>query len=76
MPYGAFVEIIPGTDGLIHISELEWHKVNAVEDVVKEGDVVRFKVTGKDPKTRKYKLSRKVLLEKPAPKETSEEAAK
>ena len=75
MPYGAFVEIIPGTDGLIHISELEWHKVDKVEDVVKEGDVVKFKVTGKDPKTKKYKLSRKVLLERPVQKESSEEKA-
>lgn len=75
MPYGAFVEIIGGIDGLIHISELEWHKVNAVEDVLKEGDMVKFKVTGKDPKTKKYKLSRKVLLEKPASMETSTENA-
>jgi polyribonucleotide nucleotidyltransferase len=75
MPYGAFVEIIGGIDGLIHISELEWHKVNAVEDVLKEGDMVKFKVTGKDPKTKKYKLSRKVLLEKPASIETSTENA-
>lgn len=75
MPYGAFVEIIAGIDGLIHISELEWHKVNSVEDVLKEGDMVKFKVTGKDPKTKKYKLSRKVLLEKPASKETSTENA-
>jgi len=65
MPYGAFVEVVPGTDGLIHISELEWGRVEKVEDVLKEGEMVRFKVTGKDPKTGKLKLSRKVLLEKP-----------
>lgn len=65
MPYGAFVEIIPGTDGLIHISELEWRKVDKVEDVLKEGETVKFKVVGKDPKSGKLKLSRKVLLEKP-----------
>jgi polyribonucleotide nucleotidyltransferase len=75
MPYGAFVEIIPGIDGLIHISELEWHKVDSVEEILKEGDMVKFKVTGKDPKTKKYKLSRKVLLEKPAPKESTTENA-
>ena len=66
MPYGAFVEVVPGTDGLLHISELEWKRVEKVEDVLKEGETVRFKVTGKDPKTGKLKLSRKVLLERPA----------
>jgi polyribonucleotide nucleotidyltransferase len=65
MPYGAFVEVVPGTDGLLHISELLWERVDKVEDVLKEGDMVKFKVTGKDPKTGKLKLSRKVLLEKP-----------
>ena len=65
MPYGAFVEVVPGTDGLLHISELEWRKVDRVEDILKEGDMVKFKITGKDPKTGKLKLSRKVLLEKP-----------
>lgn len=64
MPYGAFVEILPGTDGLIHISEMEWRKVDKVEDVMKEGDMVKFKVVGKDPKSGKFKLSRKVLLPK------------
>lgn len=65
MPYGAFVEVVPGVDGLLHISELEWRKVGKVEDVLKEGEMVKFKVTGKDPKTGKLKLSRKVLLERP-----------
>jgi polyribonucleotide nucleotidyltransferase len=63
--FGCFVEIIPGTDGLIHISEFNWDKVAKMEDVVKEGDVLDFKVVGKDPKTKKWKLSRKVLLPKP-----------
>ena len=63
--YGCFVEILPGTDGLIHISELEHGRVEKVEDVCKEGDVLKFKVIGVDPKTKKYKLSRKVLLPKP-----------
>ncbi len=65
MPYGAFVEVVPGTDGLLHISELEWRKVDRVEDILKEGDIVKFKITGKDPKTGKLKLSRKALLPKP-----------
>jgi polyribonucleotide nucleotidyltransferase len=63
--YGCFVEILPGTDGLIHISELEHRRVEKVEEICKEGDVLKFKVIGIDPKTKKYKLSRKVLLPKP-----------
>jgi polyribonucleotide nucleotidyltransferase len=75
--YGCFVEILPGTDGLIHISEFNWEKIAKMEDVCKEGDVVRFKVVGKDPKTKKWKLSRKVLLPKPERKEeVSNEAPK
>lgn len=69
MPYGAFVEVVPGMDGLLHISELEWRKVDKVEDVLKEGELVKFKVIGKDPRTGKLKLSRKVLLEKPQKEE-------
>jgi len=67
--YGCFVEILPGVDGLIHISELEHRRVEKVEDVCKEGDVLKFKVIGRDPKTKKFKLSRKVLLPKPEKKE-------
>lgn len=63
--FGCFVEILPGTDGLIHISEFSWEKVAKMEDVCKEGDVLKFKVVGKDPKTKKWKLSRKVLLPRP-----------
>ncbi len=70
--YGCFVEILPGTDGLIHISELENRRVEKVEDVCKEGDVLKFKVIGRDPKTKKFKLSRKVLLPKEEKKEVSE----
>ncbi|MGB1075697.1 MAG: polyribonucleotide nucleotidyltransferase [Flavobacteriales bacterium] len=65
MPYGAFVEVIPGQDGLLHVSELDWKRVDNVEDVLKEGELVKFKVVGRDPKTGKIKLSRKVLLPKP-----------
>lgn len=69
-PFGAFVEILPGTDGLLHISEIEWKRLEKVEDALKLGDEVEFKVIGKDPKNNKWKLSRKVLLPKPegAPK--------
>jgi polyribonucleotide nucleotidyltransferase len=74
--YGCFVEILPGTDGLIHISELEWRRLDKVEEVCKEGDILKFKVIGKDPKTKKWKLSRKVLLPKPERKENKEEASK
>jgi polyribonucleotide nucleotidyltransferase len=63
--YGVFVEILPGTDGLIHISEFNHEKIEKMEDFAKEGDVVEFKVIGKDPKTKKWKLSRRVLLPKP-----------
>lgn len=63
--YGVFVEILPGTDGLIHISEFNHEKIDKMEDFAKEGDVVEFKVIGKDPKTKKWKLSRRVLLPKP-----------
>ena len=66
--YGCFVEILPGIDGLIHISELEHRRLEKVEEVVKEGDVLKFKVIGQDPKTKKFKLSRKVLLPKPEAK--------
>ena len=65
MPYGAFVEVIPGQDGLLHVSELDWKRVERVEDVLKEGEVVKFKVVGREEKTGKIKLSRKVLLPKP-----------
>jgi polyribonucleotide nucleotidyltransferase len=63
--FGAFVEILPGTDGLLHISEIEHRRLEKVEDALKLGDEVEFKVIGKDPKNNKWKLSRKVLLPKP-----------
>ena len=67
--FGCFVEIVPGTDGLIHISEFAWEKTTRMSDVCKEGEMLKFKVIGKDPRTRKWKLSRKVLLPKPERKE-------
>ena len=72
--FGCFVEILPGTDGLIHISEFSWEKVAKMEDVCKEGDLLKFKVVGKDPKTKKWKLSRKVLLPRPEKKEEATQA--
>ncbi|PWL24193.1 MAG: polyribonucleotide nucleotidyltransferase [Fluviicola sp. XM-24bin1] len=72
--YGVFVEIVPGTDGLIHISEFAHERINKMEDVCKEGDLVKFKVVGRDPKTKKWKLSRKVLLPKPERKEEAPKA--
>jgi polyribonucleotide nucleotidyltransferase len=72
--FGCFVEILPGTDGLIHISEFSWEKVAKMEDVCKEGDVLKFKVVGKDPKTKKWKLSRKVLLPRPEKQEDAPQA--
>ncbi|MBA2611450.1 MAG: polyribonucleotide nucleotidyltransferase [Bacteroidetes bacterium] len=65
MPYGAFVEIMPGKDGLLHISEYDWKRIDTLEGVLKEGDVIEVKYVGDDPKTKKIKLSRKVLLPKP-----------
>jgi polyribonucleotide nucleotidyltransferase len=64
MDFGAFVEILPGRDGMVHISELEHHRVRAVTDVLKEGDVVKVKVLGIDDRG-KVRLSRKALLPKP-----------
>ena len=63
--FGAFVEIAPGMDGLLHISEIDWKRVNKVEDELKEGDVLQVKLIGKDPRSGKLKLSRKVLLPRP-----------
>jgi len=63
--FGAFVEIAPGMDGLLHISEIDWKRVNKVEDELKEGDVLKVKLIGKDPRSGKLKLSRKVLLPRP-----------
>lgn len=75
--YGVFVEIVAGTDGLIHISEFAHERIQKMEDVCKEGDIVKFKVVGRDPKTKKWKLSRKAMLPRPenSDAETSEAAA-
>ena len=66
MPYGCFVEILPGKDGLLHISEIDWKRLETVEEAgIKEGDKINVKLLEIDPKTGKYKLSHKVLIPKP-----------
>lgn len=66
MPYGCFVEILPGKEGLLHISEIAWKRLEAVEDAgIQEGDHINVKLLEIDPKTGKYKLSHRVLVEKP-----------
>ena len=67
MPYGCFVEIMPGKDGLLHISEIDWKRLETVEEAgIKEGDKIKVKLLEIDPKTGKYKLSHRVLIDKPA----------
>ncbi len=66
MPYGVFVEFLPGKDGLLHISEVDWQRFDTIEATgLKEGDEIEIKLLDIDPKTGKFKLSRKVLLPKP-----------
>ena len=66
MPYGAFVEFMPGKDGLLHISEIDWRRLETVEQAgLKEGDTLTVKLLDIDPKTGKFKLSHKALLPKP-----------
>lgn len=76
MPYGAFVEFLPGKDGLLHISEIDWKRLETIEEAgIKEGDEIQVKLLDIDPKTGKFKLSHKVLLPKPerAPKSENKE---
>ena len=66
MPYGCFVEILPGKDGLLHISEIDWKRLETVEEAgIHEGDKIKVKLMEIDPKTGKYKLSNRVLIPKP-----------
>jgi polyribonucleotide nucleotidyltransferase len=65
MPYGAFVEFLPGKQGLLHISEISWKRLETMEGVLNENDMVKVKLIGVDSKTGKFKLSRKVLMPKP-----------
>src|SRR5436190_23952245 len=63
--FGAFVEFLPGKQGLLHISEIMWKRLDSMEGVLNEGDKVKVKIVGIDPKTGKFKLSRKALLPRP-----------
>ena len=65
LEFGAFVQILPGKEGLLHISELDWKKVEKVEDVLNIGDMVEVKLLEMDQKSGKMRLSRKALMEKP-----------
>jgi len=65
MPYGAFVEFMPGKQGLLHISEVSWKRLDSLEGVLAEGDAIKIKLVGLDPKTGKFRLSRRILMEKP-----------
>jgi polyribonucleotide nucleotidyltransferase len=65
MAFGAFVEFLPGKDGLLHISEVDWKRLDSLEGVLKQGDIVQVKLLEVDPKTGKFRLSRKALLPKP-----------
>lgn len=65
--FGAFVEFLPGKQGLLHISEIMWKRLESMEGVLNEGDKVKVKLVGVDPKTGKFKLSRKALIPKPEP---------
>jgi len=65
MPFGAFVEFLPGKQGLVHISEVSWKRLETLEGLVHEGDVMKVKLIGTDPKSGKFKLSRKILMPKP-----------
>lgn len=68
-PYGAFIEFLPGKDGLLHISEIDWKRLETVEEAgIKEGDEIEVKLIDIDPKTGKFKLSRKVLMPRPEKK--------
>ncbi|MBI9060388.1 MAG: polyribonucleotide nucleotidyltransferase [Marinilabiliaceae bacterium] len=73
VPFGAFVEILPGKDGLLHISEIEWKRLEKVEDALKEGQEVEVKLIEVDQRSGKLKLSRKVLLPRPERKPKTQE---
>ena len=69
MPFGAFVEFMPGKDGLLHISEIKWERLETMEGVLEQGEEITVKLVDVDKKTGKYRLSRKVLLPKPERKQ-------
>jgi polyribonucleotide nucleotidyltransferase len=71
MPFGAFVEFMPGKDGLLHISEIKWERLETMDGVLEVGEEIKVKLVDVDKKTGKFRLSRKVLLPKPPKKETA-----
>ncbi|MEM6522455.1 MAG: polyribonucleotide nucleotidyltransferase [Bacteroidota bacterium] len=73
MPFGAFIEFMPGKDGLLHISEIKWERVEKMEGIMEVGEQVQVKLVDIDKKTGKFRLSRKVLLPKPVKKEENAE---
>ena len=73
MPFGAFIEFMPGKDGLLHISEIKWERVEKMDGVMEVGEEVQVKLIEVDKKTGKFRLSRKVLLPKPERKEAANE---
>jgi len=74
MPFGAFVEFMPGKDGLLHISEIKWERLETMDGVMQVGEEVKVKLVEVDKKTGKFRLSRKVLLPKPSTKEETPSA--
>ena len=73
MPFGAFVEFLPGKQGLVHISEVSWKRLETLDGVLNEGDVIKVKLIGTDPKSGKFKLSRKALIPKPERQDRTQE---
>ena len=71
MPFGAFVEFMPGKDGLLHISEIKWERLESMDGVLEVGEEIKVKLIEVDKKTGKYRLSRKVLLPRTPVKETA-----
>jgi polyribonucleotide nucleotidyltransferase len=71
MPFGAFIEFMPGKDGLLHISEVKWERLETMEGVLEIGEEVKVRLVEVDKKTGKFRLSRKVLIPKPAKEETA-----
>jgi len=69
MPFGAFVEFMPGKDGLLHISEIKWERLESMDGVLESGEEIAVKLIDVDKKTGKFKLSRKALLPKPEKKD-------
>jgi polyribonucleotide nucleotidyltransferase len=65
MPFGAFVEFMPGKEGLLHISEIKWERLENMDGVLESGEEIKVKLIGIDSKTGKFRLSRKVLLPRP-----------